>query len=62
MTKNDYNLSPSRYVATNGKEEVLPLEEVVVLLAEAEEERAEADRQLDAVLEKLGLGGCKNGK
>ncbi len=25
--RNDYNLSPSRYVSTNGKEEVLPLEE-----------------------------------
>ncbi len=61
VTKNDFNLSPSRYVATNGKEEVLPLEEAVVLLAEAEEERADADRQLDAVLTKLGFGGWRNG-
>ena len=38
--KNDYNLSPSRYVSTGGDEEVLPLEEAVVLLQEAEEERA----------------------
>ena len=59
--KNDYNLSPSRYVATGGKEEVLPLDEAVVLLAEAEEERAEADRELDKVLAKLGFKGWRNG-
>ena len=59
--KNDFNLSPSRYVATNGKEEVLPLDEAVVLLAEAEEERAEADRDLDKVLAKLGFKGWRNG-
>src|SRR5437773_1291258 len=53
--KNDYNLSPSRYVATNGQEDVLPLDEAVVLLQEAEEERAEADRNLSKVLEQLGL-------
>jgi type I restriction enzyme M protein len=53
--RNDYNLSPSRYVSLNGAEEVLPLEEVLVQLAEAEEERAEADRELKNVLESLGL-------
>ncbi len=52
--RNDYNLSPSRYVSTNGKEEVLPLEEAVVRLQEAEEERAEADRALNEVLQTLG--------
>jgi type I restriction enzyme M protein len=57
----DFNLSPSRYVATNGAEEVLPLDEAVVLLAEAEEERAEADRELDKVLGKLGFKGWRNG-
>lgn len=54
--RNDYNLSPSRYVAINEKEEVLPLEEAVVLLREAEEEQTEADRQLARVLKTLGLG------
>ena len=53
--RNDYNLSPSRYVSTNGKEEVLPPEEAMVLLQEAKEERAEADRELNEVLTKLGL-------
>ena len=52
---NDDNLSPSRYVASNDKEEVLPPGEAVVLLREAEEERAEADRALYAVLEMLGV-------
>lgn len=59
--KNDFNLSPSRYIATNGKGEVLPLDEAVVLLAEAEEERAEADQELDKVLVKLGFRGWRNG-
>ena len=53
--KNDYNLSPSRYVATNDKDEVLPLEEAVVLLKEAEEERTEADQKLREVLVNLGF-------
>jgi len=53
--RNDYNLSPSRYVASNDKEEVLPLEEAAVLLREAEEERTQADQELDEVLNLLGL-------
>ena len=53
--RNDYNLSPSRYVSSNNKEETLPLEEAVVLLEEAEEERAEADRTLTEILQQLGL-------
>ncbi|MEP0848077.1 MAG: N-6 DNA methylase [Phycisphaerae bacterium] len=53
--RNDYNLSPSRYVASNDKEPVLPLEEAVVLLKEAEEERAEADKALGQVLAHLGF-------
>nr|WP_322794108.1 class I SAM-dependent DNA methyltransferase [Bellilinea sp.] len=53
--RNDYNLSPSRYVSVNGKDEVLPLEEAVVRLLEAEEERAAADRALHEVLRSLGV-------
>jgi len=59
--RNDYNLSPSHYVATNNQEEVLPLEEAVVLLGQAEEERREADAALDEVLAKLGFEGWRNG-
>ncbi len=53
--RNDYNLSPSRYVASNDVEPPLPLEEALVLLAQAEEARAEADAELDAVLSGLGF-------
>jgi type I restriction enzyme M protein len=59
--RNDYNLSPSRYVVQNGEEEVQPLEEALVQLQEAEEERAAADRELEEVLKALGLGGVING-
>jgi type I restriction enzyme M protein len=53
--RNDANLSPSRYVAQDGGEEILPLEDAVVLLREAEEERREADENLNKILELLGL-------
>ena len=59
--RNDYNLSPSRYVATNDKEDVVPLEEALVLLSEAEEERTVVDRELDAVLRDLGIEDWRNG-
>ena len=39
VVKNDYNLSPSRYVAKNRTEEFLSLEDAIVELKEAEEER-----------------------
>jgi type I restriction enzyme M protein len=52
---NDYNLSPSRYVSVDEMEEVLSLEDAVVLLHEAEEERADADQELRTVLHHLGL-------
>ena len=58
--RNDYNLSPSRYVASNDVEPALPLEEALELLAEAEEERAEADRELDVVLAKLGFADWRS--
>lgn len=57
VIKNDYNLSPSRYVITDGGDETLPLEDAVVQLKEAEEEQAGADRQLDEVLRRLGFKG-----
>jgi type I restriction enzyme M protein len=53
--RNDYNLSPSRYVQLNGEEETLPLEEALVRLQEAEEERAHADQQLQDALQTLGI-------
>lgn len=55
IVKNDYNLSPSRYVSQNDEEEVLPLEDAVVQLQEAEEERAKADDKLVEILDELGV-------
>ena len=53
--KNDYNLSPSLYVAQNGTDDTLSLEDAIVQLQEAEEERKEADARLREVLEGLGI-------
>lgn len=53
--RNDCNLSPSRYVSLNDKEELLPVEEALVLFLEAEEERSDVDRQLMRMLDNLGL-------
>jgi type I restriction enzyme M protein len=55
IARNDFSLSPSRYVATEGGEEVLPLQDAVVLLAEAEEERIDVDRRLKQMLNILGV-------
>lgn len=54
-TKNDYNLSPSRYVTTGAEQEVMPLEEAVVLLRESEEESSSIDEKLTKVFSELGL-------
>jgi type I restriction enzyme M protein len=52
---NDYNLSPSRYVAGSPANDVLPLDKAVKLLREAEAECAAADVELWKVLSELGL-------
>jgi type I restriction enzyme M protein len=53
--RNDCNLSPSRYVITDGAEELLPLEDAAVLLAEPEEERQGIDVQLAEAIHKVGV-------
>lgn len=55
VIKNDYNLSPSRYVTQEGEDDILPLEDAVVLLQEAEEEREQANKQLESILKQLGI-------
>lgn len=57
--KNDYNLSPSRYVTIDHGIEAHPLDEAILLLNEAERERAAADHDLDHAIEQLGLGGWR---
>jgi type I restriction enzyme M protein len=53
--KNDYNLSPSRYVALDATDDTLPLEDAVVMLKEAEEGRQDADKKLNEIIKELGL-------
>ncbi len=53
--KNDYNLSPSRYVSVDEKEEIQPVEDVLVELAKVEEERKEVDAELREILTKMGF-------
>ncbi len=60
VIRNDYNLSPSRYVTNNDVEPPLPLEDAIVRLREAEEVRAEADTQLDMVMKKLGFANWRD--
>lgn len=55
IAKNDFNLSPGRYVTVDGAAETMALEDAVVLLREAEEEREAADLALRSVLGQLGL-------
>ncbi len=53
--RSDYNLSPSRYVL-GGSYDALPVDEALVLLRAAEEERSNADQDLERELTELGLG------
>ena len=55
ITKNDFNLSPSRYVSQVGKDTTLPLDEAITLLKEAEEDRKISDKTLNGVLRQLGF-------
>jgi len=55
ITKNDFNLSPSRYVSQAGEDTTLPLDEAITLLKEAEEERKISDKTLNGVLRQLGF-------
>ena len=52
--KNDYNLSPLRYVSNNEKEEVEPIEDILIELKEVDEERTRIDAELKEIMEKLG--------
>lgn len=59
--KNDYNLSPSRYITINGEDQALPLEDAIILLKEAEEERASADNEFNKAMDKLRVGAWRHG-
>ena len=53
IAKNDYNISPSRYIHTGEGEEYRPIAEIVDELEVLEEEARETDKALRTVLEKI---------
>ena len=55
--KNDYNLSPSRYVGNGKEEEYRDIDEILVELAELEEEREKTDKELNEIMRKITQKG-----
>jgi len=55
LKKNDYNISPSRYIHTSDAETYRPIAEIVEELNAIEAEARETDRALKEILEKLGI-------
>lgn len=57
LRANDYNLSSSAYIQVGEKATHRDLADILVDLGEARVARERADRELEAILGKLGLGG-----
>ena len=55
IAKNDFNISPSRYIHTGQSEEYRPLAEIVEELNAIEDETRETDVTLKTILAKLGV-------
>lgn len=55
LKKNDYNISPSRYIHTGDAETYRPIGEIVAELDAIETEAKETDRALREILEKIGV-------
>jgi len=55
LKKNDYNISPSRYIHTSDAETYRPMAEIVEELAVIEAEARETDKALKEILEKIGI-------
>ena len=55
IVKNDYNISPSRYIQINDAEIYRPISEIVDDLNTLEEEAKGIDSELKTILEKLGV-------
>jgi len=55
VVKNDYNISPSRYIHLGGVEEYKPVQDILIELAEVEVKAKEADKNLQKVLRELGF-------
>ena len=56
LKKNDYNISPSRYIHTADAETYRPIAEIVAELDAIEAEAQETDKALREILEKIGVG------
>jgi len=56
IARNDYNISPSRYIHTADGEEYRPIAEIVEELNALEEEAKATDVALKAILKQLGVG------
>lgn len=54
IVKNDYNLSPTRYIHTAEEETYRPIGEILEDLRELEQEQKEIDRELKEIFQKLG--------
>ena len=55
ITKNDFNISPSRYIHTGAGEEYRPIAEIVEELEALEAESRETDAALKKILARLGV-------
>jgi type I restriction enzyme M protein len=53
IAKNDYNISPSRYIHTGKGEEYRPIVEIVEELLSVEQEAQKVDNALKIILEKI---------
>ena len=55
LKKNDYNISPSRYIHTGDAETYRPIAEIVQELDAIEAEAQETDKALREILKQLGV-------
>ena len=55
IVKNDYNISPSRYIQVNDAYKYRPIEEIVEELREQESEYVTIDAEVKTILTKLGF-------
>ncbi|GFO97814.1 N-6 DNA methylase [groundwater metagenome] len=55
IVKNDYNISPSRYIQVNDARTYRPIEEIVEELREQESEYVTIDAEMKTILTKLGF-------
>ncbi len=55
IAKNDYNISPSRYIHTSDAEIYRPIAEIVAELDDIETDARETDKSLRKILKKIGI-------